>query len=158
MATLQKAICMAPVRMIHGHKCFGGKGLRRTRTIAKSIKAPKVKRSTAKKDGAKKSLAVFITTKLKSQKSHNGTRAWKGVLLPVMWRYLYLMWYQGGDSNPYTFRRQNLNLVRLPISPPWYWKSAYSTAFSGNLAGDSKYLICDGWFSFTILPAIQMKF
>jgi hypothetical protein len=27
-------------------------------------------------------------------------------------------WCPGRDSNPHTFRRQNLNLVRLPISPP----------------------------------------
>ena len=27
-------------------------------------------------------------------------------------------WCEGGDSNPHTLRRQDLNLVRLPISPP----------------------------------------
>ena len=26
-------------------------------------------------------------------------------------------WCERGDSNPYAFRRQNLNLVRIPISP-----------------------------------------
>jgi hypothetical protein len=26
-------------------------------------------------------------------------------------------WCERGDSNPHTFRRQNLNLVRLPIPP-----------------------------------------
>ena len=29
-----------------------------------------------------------------------------------------MLWCAGGDLNPYAFRRQDLNLVRLPISPP----------------------------------------
>jgi len=27
------------------------------------------------------------------------------------------MWYAAGDSNPHALRRQDLNLLRLPISP-----------------------------------------
>ena len=84
LARMATHICIAPVRIIHGHRCFGGRGLRRTRAIARSIRAPEVKRSAAKKDGAKKSLAVFMTTKLKPQNSHKGRRAWNGVLLPVI--------------------------------------------------------------------------
>ena len=33
-------------------------------------------------------------------------------------RLLGILWCPGRDSNSYTLRRQNLNLVRLPISPP----------------------------------------
>ena len=33
-------------------------------------------------------------------------------------RLLDILWCPGRDSNSYTLRRQNLNLVRLPISPP----------------------------------------
>ncbi len=63
--------------------------------------------------------------------------AWKAKALPLSYsRKILLSWCPRGDSNPHAVKRQDLNLVRLPISPRGHCNSSLTApAFATELVG-----------------------